>query len=77
VHNSEGYCLEEAIGHLDEIYVVVPIGGELRLTRGAIFSYYEFTYLAAHRLNDEAWQEMIKRDSAPPRPSWISSYLVP
>lgn len=77
VHNSGDLCLEVAAGHLDNIYVVVPIGDHLRITRGAVFSYYEFTYPADHRLNDEAWQEMLKRSAAPPRPEWINSYVVP
>ncbi|MBL0062875.1 MAG: DUF3160 domain-containing protein [bacterium] len=42
VANSGELCLEEAVGHLDEVYIVVPIGGELRMTRGAVFSYMNF-----------------------------------
>ncbi len=76
VHTSRDRCLEEAVGHIDEIYVVVPMDGELHLTRGGVFSYYEFEYPAPHRLNDEAWQEMIKRRRAPKRPKWVSSFLV-
>jgi hypothetical protein len=77
VHTSNDTCREEAVGHIDEIYVVVPIDGQLRMTRGGVFSYYEFNYAAPHRLNDEAWQEMIKRGRAPERPKWVKSFLCP
>ncbi|MBU0691761.1 DUF3160 domain-containing protein [bacterium] len=76
VHNSGDQCLEVAVGHVDEIYVIVPIEDELRITRGGVFSYYEFPYPAGHRLTDEAWQEMLKRDRAPDRPVWTSSFLA-
>ena len=76
VHTSQGECLEEAVGHINTIYVIVPIEGKLYLTRGGVFSYYEFKYPSAHRLDDEAWQEMIKRGRAPKPPGWTSSFIV-
>jgi hypothetical protein len=76
VHTSLDTCLEEAVGHVDDIYVAVPIEGKLYLTRGGVFSYHEFLYPYTHRLNDEAWQEMIKRGRAPDRPGWISNYVA-
>ncbi len=76
VHTSEGDCLEEAVGHINTIYVVVPIEGKLHLTRGGVFSYYEFQYPAAHRLTDEAWQEMLMRGRAPEPPAWTSSFMA-
>ena len=76
VHTSGNSCLEEAVGHINLLYVVVPIGDELHLTRGGVFSYYEFVYPADHRLTDEAWQEMLKRAQAPDPPPWTSSFAV-
>ena len=76
VHTVEDNCLEEAVGHLNTIYVIIPVDGELRLTRGGVFSYYEFQYQASHRLTDEAWQSMIKRGCAPDPPEWSSSFVV-
>lgn len=76
VHTSEGNCLEVAVGHVNQIYVIVPIEGELHLTRGGVFSYYEFQYPADHRLTDEAWQEMIKRGRAPAPSMWTSSFIA-
>ncbi|HDM90664.1 MAG TPA: DUF3160 domain-containing protein, partial [candidate division WOR-3 bacterium] len=63
-------------GHANTIYVVVPIGDKLYLTRGAVFSYYEFKYPVSHRLTDEAWQEMIERWRAPDPPPWTASFLA-
>lgn len=76
VHTSQDSCLEEAVGHINLIYVVVPIDGKLHLTRGGVFSYYEFEYPAAHRLTDESWQEMLKRGRAPEPPPWVSSFVT-
>jgi hypothetical protein len=77
VHTSGDGCLEEAVGHINTIYAIVPIEGKLHLTRGGVFSYYEFQYPAAHRLTDEAWQEMIMRGRAPEPPVWTSSFVAP
>lgn len=76
VHTSEDRCLEEAVGHINPIYVVVPINGELYLTRGGVFSYYEFKYPVSHRLTDEAWQEMLKRGRAPELPTWVYTFMA-
>lgn len=75
VHTSESSCLEEGVGHANEIYVVVPIEGKLYLTRGAIFSYYEFVHPAADRLTDEKWQKMLKDGKNPAPPDWIKSFM--
>ncbi len=69
--NPGGY-LEEAVGTANEIYVVVPINGELYLTRGATFDYFEF--VSQKRLTDEEWQEMV-RSASPKRPSYTSSFI--
>jgi len=75
VHTWYIYCLEEAVGCANEIYVVVPIEGKLWLTRGAIFSYYEFPQPLKDRLTDEQWQKMLKNKSAPSPPIWVDSFL--
>ncbi|HUU55222.1 MAG TPA: DUF3160 domain-containing protein [Armatimonadota bacterium] len=76
VHTASPYCLEEAVGHANHIFVVVPIQGTLYLTRGSIFSYYEFTHPASDRLTDEKWQEMLGTGQASPPPVWTSSFLA-
>ena len=65
-------CLEEGVGYPLEIFVIVNEGGAARLTRGAVFSYYEFTQPIADRLTDEAWREMLNSDNPPEMPGWIS-----
>lgn len=61
------------VGPAYEIYVVVSIGEELQLTRGAVFSYYEFD--ATERFTDEQWQKMLKEDKAPAQPNWLKSFI--
>ncbi len=68
---SGGY-LEEAVGTAAEIYVIVPMNGELYLTRGAVFDYFEF--VSQKRMTDEEWQTMV-RDDPPRRPSFTSSFM--
>jgi hypothetical protein len=69
-------CLEEAVGHVLEIYVVVPIQGKLYLTRGAAFSYYEFPHPLADRLTDEKWQAMLRDKTAPKQPAWTAAFMT-
>ena len=70
---DKGGYLEAGVGPAHEIYVVVPINGKLYLTRGAIFSYYEFE--SGSRLTDEEWQNMLKGGKAPAQPAWTNSFL--
>jgi len=74
VHTAGDEALEEGVGPAFEIYVVVEIDGCLKLTRGAVFSYYEFTHPANDRLTDEKWQEMLKQGKEPSLPPWIKEY---
>jgi hypothetical protein len=76
VHSATFQCLEEGVGHANEIYVVAPIEGKLYLTRGATFSYYEFTQPVGDRLTDEAWQGMLKTGKAAAPPAWTASFLT-
>lgn len=69
--------LEEGSGYPLNIYVVNEIGGELVLTRGATYAYYEFEQPISNRLTDEQWQQML-RGTTPPIPvSWTANYLIP
>ena len=66
--------MHAGVGSAYEIYAIVPIEGELVLTRGAVFSFHEF--LNQTRLTDEKWQEMIKNGENPPMPQWTNSFIV-
>lgn len=70
---DKGGYLEAGVGPAHEIYVAVPIGGKLYLTRGAVFSYYEFE--SDSRLTDEEWQAALKNGTAPAQPSWTGSFI--
>jgi hypothetical protein len=72
VHTADFDALEVGVGNAHEIYVIVEIEGKLKLTRGAIFSFYEFPWPSSDRLTDEKWQEMLKNGSAPEQPAWIN-----
>ena len=68
--------LEEAVGDPMIIYVAVYVEGQVILTRGGTFSYYEFTQPMSERLTDEAWQEMLDAGEEPAMPSWTGSFIV-
>jgi hypothetical protein len=72
VHTVPGNYLEVGVGSAAQIFVVVPIGGKLYLTRGAIFNYYEF--ISNKRLTDEEWQKQLKENRQPPRPDWTDTF---
>ncbi|MFC1960610.1 DUF3160 domain-containing protein [Chloroflexota bacterium] len=67
--------LEEAIGDVDLIYVIGNGEHGLHLTRGAVYSTYEFTQPIDERLTDDEWREMVAAGEAPARPTWIDLYF--
>ena len=73
VYNYNGEFLEEAVGMVDENYVVAEINGKPYLTRGAVFSYYEFT--SEQPLNDSEWRERIANTKVE-RPMWVKDIMV-
>ena len=72
--NSE-QVLEVAVGNPFLIYVIIQDHtGDLYLTRGVTFSYYQFLMPSNQRMTDEEWITLL--DTAPPDyPEWISSNL--
>ena len=62
--------LEEGVGKPMNLLVVVKESGDLYLTSGAIFSYYEFKHPMSDRLTDEKWQQMTK----PSLPNFTQSF---
>ncbi|MFC1537876.1 DUF3160 domain-containing protein [Candidatus Latescibacterota bacterium] len=68
-------CLEVGVGHPLNIYVIAPVNGVPTLTKGGIFSYYEFTQpLSEGRLTDEEWWEIQASDNAKEMPEWTESF---
>ena len=73
--------LEEGVGRVDEIYVVVPAVADdgtiyLQVAKGGVFSYYEFPWPADDRLTDDKWREMLDSGEAPDRPVWIDTFFT-
>ena len=73
---NDGLVLEEGVGRPMVILAAVNIEGQVVLTRGAVFSYYEFTWPMGDRLTDESWQDMLEQGEAPPLPTWTQSFVV-
>jgi hypothetical protein len=76
-----GVVLEEAVGRINEIHVVVPVVEEdgtiyLQVAKGGVFAYYEFSWPMDDRLTDEKWQQMLDEGTAPPLPGWTASFFT-
>ena len=83
-HNADGVTglavLEEAVGRINQIFVVVPIVEAdgttyLQVAKGGTFSYYEFVWPGNDRLTDEKWQAMLDAGGAPAFPAWMDSFF--
>ena len=74
---SGGKTLEEATGHVYEIYAVVPVDGKLRIAKGGVYSYYEFAWPMTDRLTDTKWHKMLETDKTPPLPWWTNMFIAP
>ncbi|MEN1760256.1 DUF3160 domain-containing protein [Anoxynatronum sibiricum] len=72
-----GQVLTEATGTIFEIYVVVPVDGNLRVARGGVFSHYEFPWPLNDRLTNEKWRHMVETGDTPPLAPWTESYVAP
>ena len=53
IATGNGVYLMDATGYFDHIYVVIPYDEKLYLSRGSVYSFYEFT--GNSRLTDEEW----------------------
>jgi hypothetical protein len=71
---NSSQVLEEGVGYPLNIFVVVPVDGELRISQGAMFAYYEFTQPMSNRLTDGEWQDILKTDP-PEFPIWMGSFV--
>ncbi|MFY0652295.1 MAG: DUF3160 domain-containing protein [Cyclobacteriaceae bacterium] len=73
VYSYNGKNLNVAVGHADDIYVLVPFNNEYHIARGAVFSYYEFQDEKIY--NDEQWRSKNYSGILPSRPSWIAPLI--
>ena len=77
-NNPNHTVLYEAVGPVNEIYVLVNMDGDLYLTRGAVLSYREFQQpTTEQRLTDEEWQKKLKEHSTLGIPKWMDDITVP
>lgn len=74
--DPNGRVLEEGIGSVNELWVVVPIEGKLHLVKGGVFSHYEFLKPLAERMTDEAWQKDVAAKNLPPYAKWTEDFLA-
>ena len=69
--------LEEATGDPMVIFVAVPYpNGSVYLTRGAIYSHYEFTMPMSNRLTDEEWWTLMDSPDCPDMSDWAGSLVA-
>ena len=75
--DPNGVCLQLGTGSPDTIYVLVYFDGEIRICRGAVYSFYQFTNPISQRMTDTEWNDMVRfnKDSLPERPQWTSSFF--
>lgn len=79
-----GQILEIATGRPEQIYVVIRVDGVIKLARGSVYSFYQFSQPAENRLTDAEWRQMtgVQPDeegnfideNPVDRPQWTSSY---
>ena len=72
---NAGTVLEEGVGLVDYIYVITNGMHGLQLTRGGVYSYYEFVNPIDQRLTDDDWRAMIAAGTQPTRPAWVDLYF--
>lgn len=82
--DPNGAVLEAATGDPSTILVVVKVDGSLRIARGSVYSFYQFTQPLDDRLTDSKWRIMIgiqadeegnyNVDTKIDRPDWTDSY---
>ena len=70
-------CLEEGVGFIKFIVVVVPSKLGPVACVGPVFQHYEFTQpLADGRLTDEEWKTMLEDGTAPEHAEWARDFLL-
>ncbi|MCR4903813.1 MAG: DUF3160 domain-containing protein [Butyrivibrio sp.] len=84
--DPNGSVLEVGSGYANNIYVVVPVEGELRICRGSVYSFYQFEQPISERLTDSEWRNKIssyylddnynyvENDDIQLQPEWTRSY---
>ena len=74
---SQDILLLEGIGWINEIYVVVERGQQRFLTRGGVYSHYEFEWPIQPPLTNAFWAQMLLDGQTPPRLEWVTEFVIP
>jgi hypothetical protein len=70
-------CLQEGVGYVRLMVVVVSTTHGTFATVGAVFEHYEFTQdLSAGRLTDEEWAKMLDEGTAPEPAPWARDFIL-
>ena len=84
--DPNGTVLEVASGSANVMYVVFPVGEELHIGRGSVYSFYQFTRPLSERMKDSEWiavmnggyiddnWQWVQAEEAPPQPDWTQGY---
>lgn len=86
--DPNGSVLELADGGVSTVFVVVPVEGQLRIAKGTVYNFYQFTMPIDKRMTDHEWRVMLGIDpddsgeyhweqtDLPDKPVWTESYRV-
>jgi len=74
--DPNGTVVEVGTGKINTIYVIAPVDGQLKITKGGVYSYYEFPWPMSDRLTDKKWREMLNSEQAPTSPAWTSEFIA-
>lgn len=82
--DPNGQVLEAATGSPSQIYVIVKVDGKVKIARGSVYSFYQFTWPMDDRLTDRRWRQMLGiqpdeegnygQDPSITKPEWTESY---
>jgi hypothetical protein len=73
---NTGECLQEGVGPVRLIVVVIPTKEGNYAAIGAVFEHYEFTQPMSNRLTDEEWTAMLEDGSAPEPAPWAQDFIL-
>ncbi|MBR5116988.1 MAG: DUF3160 domain-containing protein, partial [Lachnospiraceae bacterium] len=86
--DPNGSVLQVATDSPSQIAVIVPVDGTLRLARGSVYSFYQFTSPIDQRMTDGEWRVKLgidadaggefhwEREDVPEKPAWTTDYRV-
>lgn len=83
--DPNGSVLEAATGDPSVIYVVVKVDGKIKIARGSVYSFYQFTQPLEDRMTDSTWRQLMgiqadeegyyyNYENRIEKPEWTDSY---